>query len=193
MILGKQAIMNNFTWRGWHAWRGDTPLCAAELDKIVGPNSVDVTLGHNLLIPSCPAGVLDPYAPNIDYITHLTEGYVLLPGEFCLGVVQERFATTAPIDNEQFVQVYEGRSTCGRMGLASHVTAGLGDYGFEGFFTLELVNHAPYSIRLHEGMRVGQVVFVRVKDPSVYMGVYSQEQACPKAPVLGRHRFVLTD
>ena len=32
----------------------------------------------------------------------------------------------------------EGRSSIGRLGLFIHITAGFGDVGFEGFWTLEI-------------------------------------------------------
>jgi dCTP deaminase len=40
----------------------------------------------------------------------------------------------------------EGRSSVGRLGLYIHVTAGFGDVGFEGFWTLELQCVQPIKI-----------------------------------------------
>ncbi len=87
--------------------------------------------------------------------------------------------------------MYEGRSTCARIGLASHITAGFGDYGFAGSFTLEIVNHAHYPIQLRPGMRIGQVAFDEVLEPELYTGAYSgtNHSDGPVPPKLGPDRF----
>lgn len=171
--------------------------------------------------PRCCPGFftdVDPRKPEtLQWGTHdmTDEGMIIWPGQFLLGAATERFDCDKPLDldggttgfqntrdarvsngtvlrRSWFAQMYDGRSTCGRLGLASHVTAGFGDYGFKGAFTLELVNHAPYAILLRPGMRIGQVAFEEVSEPAEdYRGAYSgtNHNDGPVPPLLGPKRF----
>ena len=47
----------------------------------------------------------------------------------------------------------EGRSSIGRLGLFIHVTAGYGDVGFKGYWTLEIVAVEP--VRIYPNMEMG--------------------------------------
>lgn len=199
MKAGSELILHAFSHGVWTAHRNDNLLGHAEIVDILGPNSVDVTLCNTFLIPGAQ-GVVDLFdATTLSWTERRTEIYDLAPGAFVLGAVRERFNCTTPIvmpdgsGLKTFVQMYEGRSTCGRIGLASHITAGFGDYGFSGCFTLELYNHAPYTIRLRAGMRVGQVAFEEVVAPKCYSGAYAgtRQNYGPVAPVLGEWRFKL--
>jgi deoxycytidine triphosphate deaminase len=198
MKLGHHALIRAFTHGGWVAYRDGNQLAASEVTPSIGPNSIDVSLSHMFLKPVCESGYLDPYHPDLDWRQIIAEPNTpvcLNPGEFLLGSVRERFWSGAPIHVPDigpmfFTQMYEGRSTCGRIGLASHITAGFGDYGFSGCFTLELVNHAPYAIFLWPGMRIGQIAFEAVVDPESYAGAYSHgHDNGPVPPDLGEHRF----
>lgn len=60
------------------------------------------------------------------------EGLLLEPHKLYLGRTNE-FTKT-----EGFVPMLEGRSSTGRLGLFIHVTAGFGDVGFAGYWTLEI-------------------------------------------------------
>ena len=60
------------------------------------------------------------------------EGLILEPGKLYLGRTVEYTKT------DKFVPMLEGRSSIGRLGLFIHVTAGFGDIGFSGFWTLEI-------------------------------------------------------
>lgn len=152
---------------------------------------------------------VDPRVPSsLQWASHTmgTEGVLLRPRDFVLGAARERFDCDEPLTLDApfedyvnvrqrrawFVQMYEGRSSCGRLGLASHITAGFGDYGFKGAFTLELYNHSPFDIRIFPGMRIGQVAFEEISPPSAgYQGAYSgiNHNDGPVAPVLGPTRF----
>ncbi len=46
----------------------------------------------------------------------------------------------------KYVPMLEGRSSIGRLGLFIHVTAGFGDVGFEGYWTLEMFCVQPIII-----------------------------------------------
>lgn len=200
MYLGGRALRKLFIEGKWIARIKEEgkPLTEMEpksRDKLIGPNSIDVTLGHTFKVPRMSGKTfLDPLSPvksqDLSWMSH--EGVIILqPQDFILGNVRESFVTRAKYKGKYFAQMYDGRSTLGRIGIGSHVTAGFGDYGFCGAFTLEIVNNAPYDIRLTPGMRIGQVYFVHVEEPLVYGGAYSMEQHAvePIEPILGPDRF----
>jgi deoxycytidine triphosphate deaminase len=155
---------------------------------------------------------IDPRVPlsdqGIEYDRFETDEVVLKPGDFLLGFARERFDCTKPLEielgrgkdcgsiesNFVFTQHYDGRSTMGRLGILSHVTAGYGDYGFTGNFTLELANVGELPVILYAGMRIGQVSFHGILGslfgtPTMYSGAYQRQENEPVAPVLGRERF----
>lgn len=76
----------------------------------------------------------------------------------------------------------EGKSSLGRIGLLTHITAGFIDSGFKGRITLELYNVGKYPIILHHGCKVAQLV-VEVLDEKVeepYTGNYlGQDKVTP--------------
>jgi dCTP deaminase len=51
----------------------------------------------------------------------------------------------------------EGRSSIGRLGLFVHVTAGFGDVGFCGYWTLEMF--AVHPIRIYAGVEICQIFY----------------------------------
>ncbi|MCL4165712.1 UNVERIFIED_CONTAM: hypothetical protein GTU68_057564, partial [Idotea baltica] len=54
----------------------------------------------------------------------------------------------------------EGRSSIGRLGLFVHVTAGFGDVGFAGFWTLEMFAVQP--IRIYPGVEICQIFYHQI-------------------------------
>jgi len=154
---------------------------------MVGPNSVDVTLHHTILVPDANMTLDLKDHTTCHYGEHHMDhdnGWVIFPHGFILGAVNERFNSDAPIRITQttsfrdstdvyFTQEVHGRSTLGRCGLCIHATAGYGDYGFKGAFTLELFNVTNRPIVLYPNIKVAQVEFNSVKDPAVYTGSYS--------------------
>jgi dCTP deaminase len=55
------------------------------------------------------------------------------------------------------VPMLEGRSSVGRLGLFIHVTAGFGDVGFCGYWTLEIFCIQP--IRIYPNVEICQVYY----------------------------------
>jgi len=164
----------------WKAFRGLDPIPIQHIS--IGPNSIDVTLSHNVLIPH----MIDAY--DVRDPPHIGEGYenfvipacgfILKPQGFILGCCRERFdcdlrPVVSPYGAIAFAQEMHGRSTLGRIGLCVHATAGYGDYGFKGSFTLELFNVGPVSIILYPDMPIGQIEFNSVHLPEMYDGAYS--------------------
>lgn len=83
--------------------------------------------------------------------------YVLRPGEFILGSTVE--AVSIP---DYIACRFEGKSSLGRIGLATHVTAGFIDPGFRGTITLEIKNENQFPIILKPNMLIGQLCFFRL-------------------------------
>jgi dCTP deaminase len=54
----------------------------------------------------------------------------------------------------------EGRSSIGRLGLFVHVTAGFGDVGFCGYWTLEMFAVQP--VRIYAGVSICQIFYHQI-------------------------------
>lgn len=149
------------------------------LEKRVGANSYDVSLARNLLrVTSSVLDLKKPYATELIEIPD--EGYVLEPGEFYLGVTDEWTYT------HKFVPILEGRSTAARYNLVIHQTAGFGDIGFGGHWTLEITVTKPTRIYPH--VRIGQIYFEPITDTSpnyTYQGKYKNEYSNNPLPASG--------
>lgn len=116
----------------------------------VNPNSYNLTLHDELL--TYEEIVLDMRRPN--RYTRLVippEGLVLTPNQLYLGRTVERTET------HNLVPMLEGRSSIGRLGLFVHVTAGFGDVGFKGYWTLEMFAVQP--IRIYPGVEICQIFY----------------------------------
>lgn len=122
--------------------------------ECLGSNSYDVHLGKTL---ACyQDGVLDARKHNkvIQFeIPHT--GIVLYPDKFYLGVTLEYTET------HEHVPFLEGKSSTGRLGIDIHATAGKGDQGFCGNWTLEISVKQP--VRIYAGMPVGQLIYFTVE------------------------------
>ncbi len=78
-----------------------------------------------------------------------------------LGSTLER--VTLPDD---LVARLEGKSSLGRLGLLIHSTAGFIDPGWDGHVTLELSNVANLPITIYYGMKIGQICFMQLTEPT---------------------------
>jgi len=118
--------------------------------KLLNPNSYNLRLSDELLVYKNP--VLDMAKPN-DYekISIPSEGLLLETGRLYLGRTMEFTAT------ENLVPMLEGRSSVGRLGLFIHITAGFGDVGFRGFWTLEIICVQP--VRVYSGVEICQIFY----------------------------------
>jgi dCTP deaminase len=138
----------------------------------VGPNSVDLTLGNQLLVyEQLPLDMKQQNPTSV--ITVPPDGWVLTPGVLFLGVTQERAGS------DFYVPGIEGRSSVARLGLFVHITAGFGDLGFKGHWTLEMV--ATHPIRIYAGTRICQIYFDTIQGDRAEMydkghhGKYGQQ------------------
>lgn len=120
--------------------------------------------------------VLDSRAPNPTETFKIgPEGLVLVPGIGYLMHTAERVATN------HYVPVLDGKSSLGRLFVQVHVTAGYGDPGFDGQFTLEVI--VTHPVRVYAGMRFCQVRFHTIAgEPRLYKGRYKGEAAVGAVP-----------
>ena len=119
----------------------------------LNPNSYNLTLANELLIYENEA--LDMKTPNATRrIAIPEEGIVLEPNRLYLGRTNEYTRT------DKFVPMIEGRSSIGRLGLFVHVTAGFGDVGFCGYWTLEMFAVQP--IRIYPGVPICQIIYHQI-------------------------------
>lgn len=133
--------------------------------KRLNPNSYNLTLANKLIVYTNKQ--LDPKLPNpTDEIIIPESGYLLEPGILYLGRTNE-FTKT-----DGFVPVISGRSSIGRLGINIHATAGFGDIGFTGTWTLELFVIHPVII--YPNMEICQIYYERIiGDPTMrYKGKY---------------------
>ena len=114
----------------------------------VNPNSYNLTLHNELLVYENHELDMKKLNPT-KRITIPEEGLVLEPNRLYLGRTNE-FTKT-----EGFVPMLEGRSSTGRLGLFIHVTAGFGDVGFAGYWTLEIFCIQP--IRIYPNAEICQI------------------------------------
>jgi dCTP deaminase len=116
----------------------------------LNPNSYNLRLHDELLVYRHPT--LDMAADNpTDRLVIPPQGLLLEPGRLYLGRTLEYTETHG------FVPMLEGRSSIGRLGLFVHVTAGFGDVGFCGFWTLEISTIQP--LVLYAGVEICQIFY----------------------------------
>ncbi len=116
----------------------------------LNPNSYNLTLHHELMVYE--ELVLDMRKANrVRRLSLPPEGLVLQPNLLYLGRTVERTET------HNLVPMIEGRSSIGRLGLFVHVTAGFGDVGFCGYWTLEMFAVQP--VRIYAGVAICQIFY----------------------------------
>lgn len=108
-------------------------------EKQLNPNSYNLKLHSELLVYT--SETLDMKKPNETNKITIPEGGLLLePNKLYLGRTVEHTKT------DSYVPMLEGRSSIGRLGMFIHVTAGFGDVGFSGYWTLEIFVIQPLII-----------------------------------------------
>lgn len=152
----------------------------------VNPASVDLTLGNTVRIYTSDAYgnyLLDSKRdnPSNAWTFDVLE---LQPGSMVLLHTAERVRT------DRYVPVLDGKSSLGRLGVCVHLTAGFGDPGYDGQYTLEVT--AVYPTRVYAGMRFCQMRFhsmektlAEVEDSTkrlLYNGNYTGEASMGPVP-----------
>jgi dCTP deaminase len=129
------------------------------LDKMLQPASIDVVLDKSFSVfNSHKYSAICPWKKQPDLtrqrILQAKDIIILHPHEFALGSTFEHVKLPSNI-----VARFEGKSSLGRVGLATHITAGFIDPGFNGNITVELKNNNVLPIELKPGMKIGQFAF----------------------------------
>jgi dCTP deaminase len=140
-------------------------------EQQINPTSYDLRLGKQLRM-YCSAGEeravinwalrgiqvplsLDPLdAAKVNHSVAFdipAEGIMLHPANFYLGHTLERVSTA------RYQPSLEGKSSIARLGIEVHLTAGWGEPGFDGEYTLEIACKLP--VRIYAGMRICQIKF----------------------------------
>ncbi len=127
---------------------------------LVQPASVDLRLGDSFRVfHNHRTTAIDLREPptNLteEVVASAEDGFVIHPGEFCLGRTLEWVELPADI-----VARIEGKSSLGRLGLIVHATAGFCDPGWRGTLTLELNNLTRVPIKLYPGLLIAQLSFM---------------------------------
>ena len=119
----------------------------------LNPNSYNLSLHDEIM--TYEEVVLDMRKVNRTRRIEIpAEGMVLKPYQLYLGRTVERTET------RNLVPMIEGRSSVGRLGLFVHVTAGFGDVGFCGFWTLEMFAVQP--IRIYPHVPICQIFYHQI-------------------------------
>lgn len=119
----------------------------------INPNSYNLSLHPEIM--TYEEVVLDMKKRNrVRSLTIPESGLVLEPNRLYLARTNERTET------HKFVPMIEGRSSIGRLGLFVHVTAGFGDVGFCGYWTLEMFAVQP--IRIYPNVEICQIFYHQI-------------------------------
>lgn len=119
------------------------------MDKL-NSNSYNLTLDKKLLVYD--NNILDMKKDNpISEIIIPNEGFILYPNQLYLGSTVEKTYTY------KYIPILEGRSSVARLGLFIHITAGLGEAGFDGNWTLELNCIKP--LKIYPNIEICQIYF----------------------------------
>ncbi|MFY9176769.1 MAG: dCTP deaminase [Caldicoprobacterales bacterium] len=119
-------------------------------ERQLNPNSYNLRLYNELLVYE--NHLLDMKKENkAKKIIIPKDGLILEPGKLYLGRTVEYTKT------DKLVPMLEGRSSIGRLGLFIHVTAGFGDVGFSGYWTLEMFCIQP--IKIYPEVEVCQIYY----------------------------------
>lgn len=120
----------------------------------INPNSYNLKLHNELLVYD--NNILDMKKENkAKKVIIPSEGILLEPNKLYLGRTLEYTKT------QNYVPMLEGRSSVGRLGLFVHITAGFGDVGFNGYWTLEMFCIQP--IRIYAGVEICQIYYHKIE------------------------------
>lgn len=124
---------------------------AVYADVVERPEWNDPRHGHDLFVNR--RGLVDAKKKMKirKYRMSRESGWLIKPGIGYLMHTRERVRT------DKYVPVLDGKSSVGRLFVAVHITAGYGDPGFDGQYTLEVTALHPTIV--YPGMRFCQIRF----------------------------------
>src|SRR5690349_14314966 len=152
-------------------------------EELLNPGSIDVRLGSRFFVYDAhdTHEPLDASKENPGKEEWRAPGdrVLLQPGMLYLAHTLER------IWSRSRVPVIDGKSSLGRLGVSVHQTAGYGDAGFDGQYTLEVT--VVYPIWVAVGMRFAQMRFHQVVGDVVpYAGKYVGRAAEGPVPAIAK-------
>ncbi len=133
-------------------------------DKL-GENYIEVTLGDTLKVYDTP--FLDVQNPSPTKVIKIPpEGLMLEPNKLYLGRTNEYTKTYG------FVPLLSGITELASLGVEIHITAGFGDNGFEGTWTLEIICANPTIV--YPNIPIGRIYYYPLigNSENVYRGKY---------------------
>lgn len=140
-------------------------------EKMLNPVSLDLRIGSQVRMyennDRTPRSLLDcrSEASLSSSVTEInSDGFVLFPGRLYL------MHTVEQIWTDQYVPIIDGKSSIGRLGIQVHMTAGFGDPGFDGQYTLEVTT--VYPVRVYAGMRFCQMRFHTIDKGGAGLDLY---------------------
>lgn len=127
--------------------------------ELLGPNSLDIRLGHEILVSKKRNIVIDPRNPEKFFEeVYIEDKFILEPYQFVLGTTLEKISLSTNIAAQ-----IEGRSSLGRLGIMVHMTAGIIHAGFgakePSTLTLEIYSVNPNKVILYPKMKIAQISF----------------------------------
>lgn len=180
MILGNEKILEEL---------GKNIVIEPYDEKCLNPNSYNLHLypklkvydvpmkynfpkgSGNILHEMIPESItfMNPLDMKADNPTHEIiipeDGLTLYPGILYLGMTNEFTAT------DKYLPMLEGRSSIGRLGINIHATAGFGDVGFKGRWTLEISCVQP--VKIYPNIEICQIYYQEVEgNTKPYNGKY---------------------
>lgn len=131
--------------------------------NVIQPASVDVHLSGSIFFPDWEKEMEPRSRRGEDIRSYEMEedGILLEPGDFVLGSTLE--TVRIPLT---MAARFEGKSSLGRQGILTHVSAGFIDPGFYGQITVEIVNLSKRYLTIAPGMPIGQLCFFRLETPA---------------------------
>lgn len=125
-------------------------------EEQLNPNSYNLRLHHELLVYD---------EPNLDMKKENKATKLVIPEEGLLLQKDKLYLgrTLEYTETHNYVPMLEGRSSIGRLGLFVHITAGFGDVGFAGYWTLEMFCVQP--IRIYAGIEICQIFYHSIEGP----------------------------
>lgn len=126
-------------------------------ENALGPNSYDVHLGDTLVtyrVVDLEGGMrgLDVKHDHDIYEHKIPgNGFTLVPNRLYLA------STVEYTETRGYIPYLDGKSSIGRLGITIHCTAGRGDNGFRGHWTLEV--YVIHPVRIYAGMPIAQLTY----------------------------------
>ena len=120
----------------------------------INPNSYNLRLHNELMVyKNSPLDMKEDNSAKKIIIPE--DGLLLESRKLYLG------RTIEYTETHNLVPMLEGRSSVGRLGLFVHVTAGFGDVGFKGYWTLEIFCVQP--IKIYPSVEICQIFYHTVE------------------------------